>query len=273
MIADSVGGTSPSDTTPQYSLPKILAIWALAAVPMGLLGWVAFPILSANFNLDPLGAGVLRISLLGVGLVWLFVLSLIIVRHEEGDLRWSTIKRRLWLNGPRDPRTGAVRRRLWLWVIPFLAAIVIYELILRSYVDIAWVRVLPFVAEPAGYGMDSVFQSRETLAGLKGAWWFLALFLVQAVFNTFLGEEFLFRGVLLPKMQGVFGKWSWAANGALHGLYHLHQPWGIAASVFSCMLYAFPSLRYRSIWMGIIVHSAQSAYFAFLILGVVLGLA
>jgi hypothetical protein len=33
--------------------------------------------------------------LLAVGLIWLFVLSMIIVRREEGALRWTTIKRRL----------------------------------------------------------------------------------------------------------------------------------------------------------------------------------
>ena len=45
-----------------------------------------------------------------------------------------------------------------------------------------------------------------------GAWWFLALFVVSAAFNTILGEEFLFRGVLLPRLEGVFGRWSWVAN-------------------------------------------------------------
>jgi uncharacterized protein len=58
---------------------------------------------------------------------------------------------------------------------------------------------------------------------LVGAWWFFALFAVNAIFNTILGEEFLFRGVLLPKMEGVFGRWSWVANGVLFGFYHLDQ--------------------------------------------------
>jgi membrane protease YdiL (CAAX protease family) len=100
------------------------------------------------------------------------------------------------------------------------------------------------------------------------------LYVVNAIFNTILGEEFLFRGVLLPKMEGVFGRWSWVANGVLHGLYHVHQPWGILGNVISCaLLYAFPSWRFRSTWMAIIVHSAQSLFFSFLILGIVLGLA
>ena len=47
------------------------------------------------------------------------------------------------------------------------------------------------------------------------------------------------------------------ANGVLFGFYHLHQPWGIPGSVVSG-LYAFPTWRFRSTWMGVIVHSAQS---------------
>jgi membrane protease YdiL (CAAX protease family) len=263
-----------SETGEQYSLAKILGIWALAALPMGILSWIVFPALSPDSESDPLGAGVTRIALLTIGLIWLFVLSLIIVRQEEGDLRWETIKRRLRLNTPRDPKTGETRRRLWLWVIPLLIVITAYEIALKPYVDGLWVSIFPFFAEPPGYSMAGVFGSQEILNRLMGAWWFLGLYVVNAVFNTILGEEFLFRGVLLPKMEGVFGRWSWLANGLLHGFYHLHQPWGIAASVISgVFLYAFPSWRFRSTWMGIIVHSAQSVYFAFLILGVVLGLA
>jgi uncharacterized protein len=258
----------------QYSLAKILGIWALAAIPMGILSWIVFPALSPDFNSDPLGAGVTRIVLLMVGLIWLFILSMIIVRQEEGDLRWATVKHRLWLNTPRDPKTGETRRRLWLLVIPFLIGIAVWELALTSYVDNLWVSIFPFFAEPSGYSMAAVFESQEILNRLVGAWWFLTLFVAQAIFNTILGEEFLFRGVLLPKMEGVFGRWSWVANGVLFGFYHVHQPWGIAGSVISgVFLYAFPSWRFRSTWMGVIIHSAQSVYFAFLILGVILGLA
>jgi membrane protease YdiL (CAAX protease family) len=107
-----------------------------------------------------------------------------------------------------------------------------------------------------------------------GAWGFLALFAVNALFNTFLGEELLLRGVLLPKMQGVFGKWDWLANGVLFGLYHLHQPWGIPGNIVSAaFLEAYPARRFRSVWLAIVVHSGQSVYFLFLLLGLVLGLA
>jgi membrane protease YdiL (CAAX protease family) len=209
MMENIARANAADEMRGQYSLAKILGIWALAAIPMGILSWIVFPALSPDAGSDPLGAGVTRIGLLTVGLIWLFVLSMIIVRQEEGDLRWATIKRRLWLNAPRDPKTGETRRRLWLWVIPFLIAIVVFELALKSYVDGLWVSIFPFFAEPPGYSMAAVFESREILDRLVGAWWFLGLYVVNAVFNTILGEEFLFRGVLLPKMKGVFGRWSW----------------------------------------------------------------
>jgi membrane protease YdiL (CAAX protease family) len=257
----------------QYSLAKILGIWALAAAPMGILGWIAFPLLAPDFESDPFGSGVTRVVLLTLGLIWLFVLSMIIVRREEGDLRWATVKRRLRLNAPREPATGQPRARLWLWVVPFLVAVAVVELVLNTPLENAWVSVFPFLAEPEGYSFGAFFESQEILQRLEGAWWFFALFVISAVFNTILGEEFLFRGVLLPRMEGVFGRWSWVANGVLFGLYHVHQPWGIPNSVITGLLYTYPAYRYRSTWMAIILHSAQSVYFAFLVLGVVLGLA
>jgi membrane protease YdiL (CAAX protease family) len=272
-IQDNMNHTQ-AERMDQYSLWQILGIWALAAVPMGILSWIVFPAVSPDFNADPLGAGVTRIVLLTIGLMWFFVLSMIIVRKEEGNLRWATVKRRLRLNTPRDPKTGETRPRLWLWVIPFLIAIVVWEIALKSYVIELWVWIFPFFAEPLGYSFGVIFESQEILERLVGAWWFFGLFVVFAVFNSILGEEFLFRGVLLPKMEGVFGRWSWVASGVLHAFWHVHQPWVILETLISAaFLYAFPSWRFRSTWMGVIVHSVQNVFFLFLLLGLVLGLA
>lgn len=257
----------------QYSLGTILGIWALAAAPMGILSWAVFPALSPNFASDPLGAGVTRMTLLTIGLSWLFVLSLLIVRREEGDLRWTTVKRRLRLNAPQDPATGESRPQLWLWTIPFILGTVAWGAALTPYAENLWVGLFPFLAEPPGYSFAAVFESQEILDRLAGAWWFFGLFAVSSFFNV-LGEEFLLRGVLLPKMEGVFGRWSWVANGVLFAFYHVHQPWTIPGNIVSgAFLLAFPSWRFRSTWFGVVVHYVENVFFAFLILGVILGLA
>ena len=195
-------------TEEQYSLARILGIWAAAALPMAFLSWIVLPLVGPDFESDPLGSSVTRVLLLTLVLFWLFVLSMIIVRQEEGDLAWGTVKRRLWLNGPRDPESGEQRRKLWLWLVPAIVGIALLDVVLAAGVDDIWESIFPFIAEPSGYSLGAVFDSPEILDRLVGAWWFLALFLVNAILNTILGEEFLFRGVLLPRMDGVFGRWS-----------------------------------------------------------------
>ncbi|MGE0227619.1 MAG: CPBP family intramembrane glutamic endopeptidase [Dehalococcoidia bacterium] len=258
----------------QYSLRKIATIWAAAALPMAFLGWIAAPLIGDRIDL---GVGhenreaLTRALLLTIGLVWQFVLAMGIVLREEGDLRWSTIRRRCWLNSPRDRRDGRARSRLWLMLVPILLVAVIIQL---APLTEFWEKALPFLGEPDQYSFTKLMESEERKAAMEGAWQVLGLFVVLGIFNTIIGEELLFRGILLPKMGGVFGKGDWLANGVIFGLYHLHQPWGIPRSIATGVLcYAFPSRRYRSAWMGIIVHSAETAFFIFAALGLVLGLA
>ncbi len=261
-----------TEITGQYGLSKIAGIWAAAALPMAILSWVVYPLVSPDFETDPLRSGVTKMLLIDLGLIWLFVLSMIIVRHEEGDLSWATLKRRLRLDAPRDPGTGESRPRLWLWVIPALIGIALSDVVLAPTMDSFWVSILPFTAERPGHSFGALFESPAIVESLVGAWWFLALFVAFAVLN--LGEEILFRGVLLPKMEGVFGRWIWVANGVLFAFYHLHLPWSILTTfVGGALFFSLLAWRFRSTWMSIIVHSGQTVYFAFLILGIVLGLA
>ena len=64
----------------QYTLWQILGIWLAGGAPMWILGWVAYPALSAG--LEPMDAGLLRLKLLTVGLIWQFALAMIILYRE-----------------------------------------------------------------------------------------------------------------------------------------------------------------------------------------------
>jgi membrane protease YdiL (CAAX protease family) len=150
--------------------------------------------------------------------------------------------------------------------------VVILEVRLRSAFTDIWVRLFPFFAESQGYDISALLAP-ELKAQWVGTWGLLGLFFVSALFNTFLGEEFVFRGVLLPKMEGVGGRWNWVANGVLFAFYHLHQPWSLLANIPVGLVFAFPGKRFRSNWFPIILHSGQSVFILFLILGLVLGLA
>jgi uncharacterized protein len=243
---------------PQYRLPAILAVWAAAALPMAALAWLVAPALEDRFGGDgnvPLAKAL--ILSLTLGLVWQFVLVAVLVGREQRTLRWSTIREALWLRSPRSPRSGRVGGRVWLVLIPLIAALAAEEMI-------------PRVAMPENRDFGTLLESDAGQAFLHGAWGWYGLLVVFWIFNTALGEELLFRGYLLPRMNGAFGRGDWLANGVLFAGYHLHVPWVIPAGLLDTFILAYPSKRYRSAWIGIAVHSAQSVVIAVLVLTLVI---
>ena len=255
----------------QYTLMQIIGIWLAGGAPLWLLGWVAYPVLSTK--LPPMDAGLLRLKLLTVGLIWEFVFAMIILYREEGNLRLETISRRFRLNHPVATGSGESKKALWWWIIPLILLVAFIGMVVRPLIVNFFGTFFPSLT-----GIINTFDSkamfdRELFPLWVGAWGWFGLVFVNALFNTVLGEEFLFRGVLLPKMKGVFGKWDWVANGLIFGLYHIHQPWGIPSSILTGLIYAFSAKRFRTTWFSIVLHSGQSIFMMFLMLGLVLGMA
>jgi uncharacterized protein len=240
----------------QYSLAQILAVWAGAAVPMGALAWVVAPWLGGRIGGgEPLTQALL--ICLTAGLVWQFVLVLVLTRRELGGLQWPRVREALWLRAPRDPRTARVGGRAWLWLLPFL-------------VLFALEQALPGITGPFSRDLAGFLDTDRGEEFFRGAWGWFAVAVVLAVFNTVLGEELLFRGLLLPRMRGVFGRADFVANGVLFAVYHLHVPWMIPTALVDTIALAYPSRRFESAWMGIIVHSTQSVVVSLVVLTLVL---
>ncbi|MBM6399194.1 CPBP family intramembrane glutamic endopeptidase [Phycicoccus sonneratiae] len=233
----------PADP-PQYGARRIAAVWALAALPMAVLSWLVTPVLAAALDGPAAGARAL-LACMTVGLVWQGVLVLVLVRRETGTFRWPAVRDALWLNRPRSPRTGRVGGRLW-WVLVPAALVFAAE------------QFLPAIPTPTDRDLGGFLGSPEGQSFLAGNWRWFAVVLVLAVFNTVLGEELLFRGILLPRMRGVFGRADWVANGVLFACYHLHMPWAIPTALLDVFALSWPSRRFRSAWFGIVVHSLQS---------------
>lgn len=249
---------APDDTylPPQATLAGTLGVWAAAAVPMGLLAWVAAPALADTLSGPEPLARALVVSLLA-GLVWQFVLVGILVRREQGSLAPARVREALWLRAPRDPGTGRRGGRTWWWIVPFALVF-------------AAEQAVPTFGVVSSHDLGALLESSSGKEFFSGNWTWYALTLVLMVFNTVLGEELLFRGWLLPRMNGVFHRWDWLANGVLFAFYHLHQPWTIPGALLDSVALAYPTKRFRSAWMGIVVHSLQSVLFAGLLLALVL---
>ena len=221
------GGSRGAYGVPQYSRAMIFAVWAAAALPMAALAWVVAPAVAGDapserrFFLTLLGA-------LTVGLVWQAALVVILmVRERRNDPTWTNIWDRLWLRPPTtEKRRGG---RLWWWIAAYGVGLAAIDMLLigpggphdRDFG--AFLELAPRARRPS------------TTRGGSTLWW-----PSSSAFNTFLGEEMLFRGVLLPRMRAAFGKLDWVVNSFLFGFYHLHEPWVIPNAILTGLCHRIP---------------------------------
>jgi membrane protease YdiL (CAAX protease family) len=231
---------------------------------MGILAFVITPGVVAITDWSPV---IIYWIAVIIGLAWQFVLSLIILKHDGHKLNWQTVVSRMKFQKPVNPRTGRSSYWLLFWTVPFivLSALIQSGVVSLPNID-SWMD--PLILHLPKYDL-SVLDSAQ----YKGDWWILGLFLITFLFNYFFGEEFMYRGILLPKMNGVFGKWDWFFNGILFGFYHLHKPQIIlSTALYFGFIFAFPSRLFQSSWMAVIIHGLEGLLGLIVILGIILGI-
>jgi membrane protease YdiL (CAAX protease family) len=249
----AVSALSAPPDLPQYSGRKIAAVWAASTVPMSVLGWGIAPWLSHHIGgRDPFITSLL--ICFDIGLTWMIVMTMALVRREQGSLAWPKVRDALWLRAPRDPRSGRRGGRVWWWALAFT-------------VLSAGIEALPI--DPVGplpRDFPHAIVTDRVKNYFSGNWTGFTL-LVLCAFLAPIAEELVFRGLLLPRMKAVFGRKDFVASGVMFTLYHLHQPWSMPEvlldGTFSA---AYPSRRFRSTWIALASHTAPS----FLIIAVVL---
>jgi uncharacterized protein len=239
----------------QYSGVQIAALWAAATAPMAILAWIVAPSLSHHLGTtEALTTAVL--ICLNAGLLWILVLTLVMVRLEEGGLRWAQVRDALWLRAPQDPKTGRVGGKVWWWLVPFVLLSSALEM-----VPINW-------AGPITRDFPNFIQNDRAEDFYKGAWGLFALSVLIALLSPVV-EELFFRGLLLPRMRKVCGRGDWVVNGTIFTAFHLHEPWVMPTTLLTGIFgQAYPAKRFRSIWISIAAHTLPS----FLMIGVILSL-
>ena len=176
-----------------------------------------------------------------------------LVAREQRTLRWSVLRDALWLRAPRAPRTGRRGGKLWLVVLPLIVAA-------RRRGARSGIR------HPGGRDLGEFLDSDAGHALLSGAGAGSRSSSRWSSSTPCSARSCCSAGYLLPRMNGVFGRRDWLANGVLFAAYHLHVPWVIPAALLDTFILAYPSKRYRSALIGIAVHSAQSVFVLALVL-------
>jgi len=165
----------------------------------------------------------------------LIILGILIIRSEGLSLNKETLIRRL--------RFHKLSKTDLVWtLIGFVAVALTSALILKLLVVIAG----EFDPSPS-------FMSFEPLS--KGRYWLLAVWLPFWILNI-LGEEFLWRGVLFPRQEIAFGKYTWIVHGLGWGIFHLAFGWKLLLTLTPLLfIQSFIIQKTKNSWTGVILHA------------------
>ena len=234
---------------PQYSLRQILGVWAAATAPMAILAWVVTPWAGHHIGgRDPFIQALL--ICFNIGLLWMLTRILILVRREQGSLAWPVVRDALWLRAPRDPKTKRVGGRVWWWLLPLI-------------VVSAAIQVLPL--DPTGplpRDLPAAILTDRVKNYFDGNWTGYALLVAVGFLSPDHRGSSCSEDSCSPDAEGLRTGGHRCQQRCLHPLY-LHQPWSMPNSFIDGVItLAYPTRRFQSTWMGLIVHTAPSLLIA-----------
>jgi len=208
------------------------SIYTLAALLMFCMSKYLIPFLS-----DKTGQETILFWFIVAGLgvfLPLIITAIRILKFEGYNISLST-----WINRLRFVR---LTKRDLTWTIGGLLLVAILSSSLMKGLELI---IGKFDHSPS-------FMSFEPLT--KGRYWLLIVWLPYWILNI-LGEEILWRGVLLPRQEIVFGRYTWLIHGCGWGLFHVAFGWQLMIVLIPLIfIQSFVVQKTKNSWTGVIMH-------------------
>lgn len=193
---------------------------------------------------------------LGLPLVLLLLLSVLWLRLEGREITWDTLKARFRLH-PMD-------RKAWLWSVGALLLGSVFGYGIMSLLSGLMIRqgiipipsTVPEFMNPTSMTNPMVAYN-EAVGGLQGNWLPFIAMVSVLVFNI-LGEEFWWRGVVLPRQELVFGKWTWVVHGVMWAFFHIFKWWDVLNLFPICLALSFVCSKLKNTTTGIVIHGVTN---------------
>lgn len=88
----------------------------------------------------------------------------------------------------------------------------------------------------------------------NGRYWLLLVWIPYWFLNI-IGEEFLWRGVMLPRQEIVFGKYTWVIHGFGWSIFHIAFGWQLLITLLPLIfIQSYVLQKTKNSWVGIIIH-------------------
>ena len=164
----------------------------------------------------------------------LIITGIIILRSEGYGCSIKTITERL--------RFRKLTKRDIIWTVGGIVAVGIFSGLAMKGLEFA---IGKFDHSPP-------FMSFEPLN--YGRYWLLAVWAPYWILNI-LGEEFLWRGVMFPRQELVFGKYTWLVHGIGWGLFHIAFGWHLLVTLLPIIfIQSYVVQKTKNSWTGVLIH-------------------
>lgn len=161
----------------------------------------------------------------------------------------------------------------WGWTLAMIVVSIVF-LTSLSFTS-TLLRSIPLFSPPSLYPSDLVDPTKNLTQGvlfempLRGKWWLTIVYFIGWLLNV-VGEEFWYRGWMLPRQEVAFGKYAWLVNGLMFNFQHIYMPWNLLAMLPGSLFVSYAVQRQRNTWMSIIWHGLVNfSLFIFVIQGVI----
>lgn len=216
---------------------SIFSSLAYFLIPTALLFLAVYVVAPALRSIGFIPVAAYFASLLPV-LIGLFLTALFAVKREQGTLTLETIKTRL--------RLGPLTKRAWLWIGGTLIVMSIASGLVMVFMQ--------WLGKATGWFTFNAMPSSLHFGVIPAhQWWVFLVHLPYLFFNIF-GEEFLWRGYLLPRQELNHDAAAWVVNGLLWTV--LHAFVGLPLVTMLPLMFAVPLAVQKTgnTWCGIIIH-------------------
>lgn len=164
----------------------------------------------------------------------LIITGILILKAEGYNLAKNTWIARL--------RFRKITKSDLIWCFVGLVLVGVFSMIIMKGLEL---MIGKFDHSPA-------FMSFEPLT--NGRYWLLLIWLPYWILNV-LGEEFLWRGVMLPRQEVAFGKYTWLIHGFGWGLFHIAFGWQLLITLIPLIfIQSYIVQRTKNSWIGVIMH-------------------
>lgn len=210
-----------------------ILIFGCASIALIFETQYLIPFLSAKTGLEPI---IFWCIVAGLGMFLpLLILAYLIIRSEHQPLN-----KNIWFERLRFKRMILAD---WIWSIS--------AIILIGIVSIIVLKILESLT--GNVGSQPIFMYFEPLTSDR--YWILLLWFPYWLLNI-MGEEILWRGVILPRQEIVFGNNAWIIHGILWGIFHIAFGWQLLLTLLPMLfIQSYVVQKRKNSWTGVVIHA------------------